>query len=188
MEGPLRLPLREIPHGTSTYAVELAAADLDLLMADAEFVTPVTLELEVIRVDEQVQFRGQAQVVTRQGCARCLEPMERTLVVPVEVVARRRGAREKDQEPAEGLVLHDGEEISLADEVRELILLSIPRAPLCRPDCAGLCPQCGANLTGRPCGCGQTDPSDPRWAGLRGLSEDPGAAPGHKGKRSPRGF
>ena len=187
MEGPLTLPLREIPHGASTYAVELAAADLDLLVADAEFVAPVALELEVIRVDEQVQFRGRARVVTRQCCVRCLEPVERTLDVPVEVVARRRGVRDKDQEPAEGLVLHDGEEISLADEVRELILLSIPHAPLCRSDCAGLCPQCGANLAGGPCGCERAGQSDPRWAGLRGLGGKPGSAPVPKGKPSPRG-
>ena len=37
--------------------------------------------------------------------------------------------------------------------VREELLLGIPDAPLCRPDCAGLCPACGADLGDGPCGC-----------------------------------
>jgi uncharacterized protein len=41
--------------------------------------------------------------------------------------------------------------------------------PLCRPDCAGLCPTCGADLNQGPCQCG-TAAVDERWSGLAGLA------------------
>jgi len=182
MEGPLRLQIRGIPEGVSRLAADVAPADLDLLAADAEFVGPVAVELEVIRADEQMQFRGYARLTTRQRCARCLETIECGLSVPVEVVARRKGPRDEGQEPADGLILHNGEEIGLANEVRELILLAIPQAPVCREDCAGLCPQCGANRNVGPCRCERTGPGDPRWSELARLRETGGT--GGKGGTS----
>ena len=59
--------------------------------------------------------------------------------------------------------------------VRELVLLDVPSTPLCRPDCAGLCLTCGANLNDGPCGCAAA-PTDPRWSALDQLHDlaDPG--------------
>jgi uncharacterized protein len=50
--------------------------------------------------------------------------------------------------------------------LRENILLSLPVQPLCREDCRGLCPQCGANLNLGSCGC-QAPVGDPRLHVLR---------------------
>jgi uncharacterized protein len=61
-----------------------------------------------------------------------------------------------------------GEQLDLAPLVRDALLLSLPLAPLCRPDCAGLCPVCGAELAEGPCGC-DTTPTDPRWSALDDL-------------------
>ena len=58
----------------------------------------------------------------------------------------------------------DDDVIDLAPLVRDSVVLELPGAPLCREDCAGLCPQCGANLNEGPCGC--VAPRDPRWANL----------------------
>jgi uncharacterized protein len=52
--------------------------------------------------------------------------------------------------------------------VREQFVLAVPFAPLCKEDCAGLCPQCGVDqATCPPCAC--TRPADPRFAALAGL-------------------
>jgi uncharacterized metal-binding protein YceD (DUF177 family) len=64
-----------------------------------------------------------------------------------------------------------GEHIDLAPLTREALLLNLPLAPLCREDCAGLCPRCGADLNAGPCGCG-SDERDPRWAILDVLKEE----------------
>jgi uncharacterized protein len=52
--------------------------------------------------------------------------------------------------------------------VRENILLEAPLAPLCRPDCAGLCPTCGIDLNSATCDC-VTAVVDPRWEALSQL-------------------
>ena len=65
--------------------------------------------------------------------------------------------------------------LDLTPMVREEVLLAIPDSPLCRPDCAGLCPTCGADLNAGPCGCEQPG-GDDRWAVLDQLlqsAQDP---------------
>ncbi|HEX3795779.1 MAG TPA: DUF177 domain-containing protein [Acidimicrobiales bacterium] len=54
--------------------------------------------------------------------------------------------------------------IDLGPMVRDSIVLELPMAPLCREDCKGLCPQCGADRNEGECGC--VAPTDPRWANL----------------------
>ena len=55
--------------------------------------------------------------------------------------------------------------------VREDVLLGVPDAPLCRADCPGLCPVCGADLADGPCDC-DTTVRDERWAVLDQLRVD----------------
>ncbi len=59
-------------------------------------------------------------------------------------------------------------ELDLAGPLREQFLLSVPEYPVCREDCRGLCPGCGANLNVEACRC-SGESSDPRWAPLRAL-------------------
>ena len=54
--------------------------------------------------------------------------------------------------------------IDLGLLVRDAIVLELPMAPLCREDCRGLCPQCGADRNEGDCAC--VAPKDPRWANL----------------------
>ena len=57
------------------------------------------------------------------------------------------------------------ETVDLTPDIREDILVELPPYPVCRPDCHGLCPQCGANLNEGPCGC-RRDNTDGRWGAL----------------------
>ena len=58
--------------------------------------------------------------------------------------------------------------VDLAPMVHDAILLDLPLAPLCRPECRGLCPYCGIDRNEASCDC--VAPADPRWATLDGLS------------------
>jgi len=58
-------------------------------------------------------------------------------------------------------------------EVREVILLEVPAAPICRPDCAGLCPRCGADRNAGPCACTETQAVDSRLVALEALRRPP---------------
>jgi uncharacterized protein len=57
--------------------------------------------------------------------------------------------------------------VDLAPLVHDAILLDLPLAPLCREECAGLCPFCGIDRNEGTCDC--QAPLDPRWATLDGL-------------------
>ncbi len=61
---------------------------------------------------------------------------------------------------------HDQVDLELVS--REAILLDLPLAPLCREDCAGLCPTCGIDLNEGACDCAPST-ADPRWSALDAL-------------------
>jgi len=84
-------------------------------------------------------------------------------------------AAELDEEDTYPL---DPEHLDLEPLARDCLLLALPLAPLCREDCPGLCPDCGADLAEEPCRC-RVGPRDPRWAALDLLDGEPGRpAPG----------
>ncbi len=70
----------------------------------------------------------------------------------------------------EGLLRSVGSywELDIGGFLWEQFMLAMPVKPLCRPDCKGICPVCGANLNTTTCNCGKEE-GDPRFAVLRGL-------------------
>ena len=68
------------------------------------------------------------------------------------------------------------EELDLRPALREQWLLSVPGYVLCREDCKGLCPTCGAELNAGDCGCPAPQSRDARWDALRALASAAGEA------------
>jgi uncharacterized protein len=66
------------------------------------------------------------------------------------------------------IAVFDGESIDVDEIVKEQVLLSVPIRSLCKSDCKGFCPTCGADRNAGECGC-QPGEVDPRWAALKGL-------------------
>ena len=58
--------------------------------------------------------------------------------------------------------------VNLEPVLRETLILSLPMAALCQPECKGLCPVCGGNRNERDCGC-DVKVVDPRLAALQDL-------------------
>jgi uncharacterized protein len=179
VDALLQLRLNEIPEGVSEMAFELTSRDLDLTTADGEFLDPVRVNLTISRQGEQLQIRGTARVGIRQACARCLKEGATDLVALIDTVASSQAARDAGLEVPEGMLYHNGEVLELAGEVRELLLLEVPTVPLCRADCPGLCPHCGADLGVGACGCAAEPHADSRWSALWELRE-----PSKKAKKS----
>ena len=76
------------------------------------------------------------------------------------------------REPMDDPEKLQGIELDLEPLLRDTVVLDLPFTPLCRPDCAGLCPDCGANLNADPDHL-HDDRIDPRWAALSGWTTDP---------------
>jgi uncharacterized protein len=95
-------------------------------------------------------------------CMRCLEPAAPSFAVDAREVDQAGGGDELRSPYV------DGEELDLASWARDAFALALPAQLLCREDCAGLCPECGANLNEEPGHAHERAP-DPRWAKLREL-------------------
>lgn len=110
-------------------------------------------------------------------CARCLEAARVRSVGTVRYLFSLdpHDGEDTDDGPDDGeiSVIHidafEGE-IDLADMIWEVLLLGLPERVLCREDCKGLCPICGADLNAGSCGC-VPDTSDPRLAVLKDLMD-----------------
>jgi uncharacterized protein len=77
---------------------------------------------------------------------------------------------EDNDDPAAVILPPRAADIDLGDAIREALILAMPEYPLCREDCRGLCPRCGADLNQGPCACPPVP--DPRWGALEALRND----------------
>ena len=109
-----------------------------------------------------VAATGTVRAPWRASCRRCASDVGGTL--EVRVAERFSPAAGPDDDEAYPLV---AEHVDLAELVRDAVVLELPLAPLCRQDCAGLCPVCGADRNDADCGCRPV--GDPRWATLDAL-------------------
>jgi uncharacterized protein len=129
---------------------------------------PLHLAGVIESVVDGLLVRGALSVTMRLECARCLEPLDSDVDVDVVELFQDPARLPLDTEPPEeGYEIRDGH-IDLDALLRDTLAPATPYQPLCRGDCAGLCPQCGANLNDRVCTCVDDD-VDPRWAALRDL-------------------
>lgn len=114
-------------------------------------------------------------------CARCLCDFEMRLAGEIEglfVPAEDLDAAPDDEEAAP--IGGDGT-IDLAESVLSALVVEAPFAPLHDAECAGICPECGADLNEAPCGC-EHEPVEAEhpFAGLAELlptlGEDPSSS------------
>jgi uncharacterized protein len=99
-------------------------------------------------------------------CVRCLEPAAPEFEVDAREVFQPGGGEELSSP-----YLGADEELDLSGWARDALALALPGQITCRPDCAGLCSQCGANLNEDPDHHHEPAP-DPRWAKLSELKLD----------------
>jgi uncharacterized protein len=112
-------------------------------------------------VGEGVLASGQAAFTLTGQCARCLAPIEAAGEALFQELFYYPGRGEGDDD----LARVEGETVDLEPVVRDAIVLDLPLAPLCEDDCAGLCPDCGANLN-EDATHSHGPQADARWAGL----------------------
>lgn len=134
---------------------------------------PVTWRGRVTKSDPGFHLHAHAEYEQTLACHRCLgpvpEPVEADvdLVLLVDAPQPMEGEHELEEEDL-GLVHVEGREYDTLPLLLEQIQLAVPMKPLCREDCKGLCPHCGADRNEGDCDC-EDDWVDPRWAALETL-------------------
>lgn len=110
--------------------------------------------------------RGTLTAPVRLACARCLTEREDEVRADVlELFAVPEGLDDPAAEAGYEIV---DATVDLDTLLRDALAAAVPTRPLCRPDCAGLCAVCGADLNVAPCD-GHPEQRDPRWSALADL-------------------
>jgi uncharacterized protein len=133
--------------------------------------TPVEVELTVGQQEEDFLLNGLVRTDLRLICDRCLGDAPRLVegAFKVWLVSEIPSALNADEE--EVLVFSPrSQEVDLSSVIAGTIHTELPSKTLCREDCKGLCPACGADLNIQPCRC-VTEEADERWSALLAIKQ-----------------
>ena len=136
----------------------------------------VHVDLRLESVMEGVLVTGDVDVPVTGSCARCLEPIEDTLHLDVQELYAYEGSTTEATSEEDEVRRIDGDFLDLEPLVRDTVVLTLPLAPVCTEDCAGLCVDCGQRLDDLPADHAH-EVIDPRWAGLAGKLTSSSGAP-----------
>lgn len=149
---------------------------LDFHAADFRQAGPLDVRATAELVEAHIRIYGHFSVRVELVCARCLEGTAEEVSKdfdlfyrPASSIPAESEIQLKDGETEVGFFA--GEGVFLADVLAEQVQLQIPMKAICRSDCRGLCPQCGANLNHEGCRC-ETQSADPRLAPLARFKQD----------------
>lgn len=164
------------PSGASR-SFELEGVTLPQFDDDLQLMQPLHGHIRLHHVGDGVLVTGQLETTLQMECSRCLSPIDVPVSVELEEEFRPRvdiisGALLPIEEGVEEANLISEQHIlDLLEVVRQELWLAGPSMPLCKPDCRGLCLQCGQNLNEGDCDCPK-EAIDHRWAGLQALKFD----------------
>lgn len=113
-----------------------------------------------------LKIKGVIHATAKHQCNYCLEDFITPMEIPFSDNYQDESMKEIDDET--DLAYYNGDEIDIADLVRESMILAEPLRVVCSKSCRGLCPQCGINLNVSKCSCNY-DVIDPRLAVLSKL-------------------
>jgi uncharacterized protein len=113
-------------------------------------------DVEFLRTQKSILVKGRLEGDFETTCSRCLIRfhVKAPLVLEEEffpLIDLATGSKlPKPDDPA-AFTIDEHHVLDLWEPVRQSLIVAVPMRPLCRPDCAGLCPECGADLNVGPC-------------------------------------
>ncbi len=148
------------PHGENGGLAEAGATSIDA-------------EIVATHTNPGAYLEGDARATISEQCSRCLRPIETPIeshfaeqyYTTIDVVS----GDAKDAPPPDTKRIGSDFKIDLTPLLREELILATPLAPLCKPDCKGLCLECGRDQNEDPHD--HDAPVDERWSKLSKLKE-----------------
>jgi uncharacterized protein len=140
--------------------------DLETELAGVADDAPIRGELILESLSEGILASGRLEGAFALRCARCLREFERGFAVDLHELFVEFPHEDSDEYPLDPEGFLEPEQM-----VRDVVGVELPFAPVCRPDCRGLCSRCGGDLNLGGCTC--VEPQiDPRWEGLEALLDE----------------
>lgn len=167
------ISLARMPPDGLVFKRRYEAGELDAREYDFNLQEPPLVDGGAMRAGQDIRLRGEIKATISALCDRCLNEVAITVEIPFDLFYEPAGAsadqaterelRERDLDFA----VYENDRIDLDELVLEQLELSLPSRVLCREECRGLCPQCGADLNVEQCDC--KPQIDPRWQALADL-------------------
>ena len=131
-------------------------------------------KVKLMRTDQGILSVAKLHTEIEITCSRCLSSFSRPINIHFEeeyfpIVDVVGGTPLPVSNEPGCFTIDEHHILDLNEAIRQYALLAIPMKPLCGADCAGLCPDCGANLNQWLCSCPSQE-GDPRWSKLKELS------------------
>ena len=170
----MRIELVDLENGKGEFAHVYQSEDLSLGDERASLCGPVSISGKIRQAGTEVFVTGQVEACIQVDCDRCLKPIQLPVKsdFSLEYITGSEYESTRTAELTDELMsvsVFDGQSIDVDEIVKEQVLLLVPTRTLCRKDCKGFCPTCGAaDKNGGDCGCSEVE-IDPRWAGLKDL-------------------
>ena len=146
-----------------------APADLGLELISVPARSDIELDLMLTSVSEGVYVSGNIRGSLTGECGRCLDEISESFEVPIAELYAYADSTTEETTDTDEVGRMQGDLLDLEPAVRDAVVLTLPTNPVCRPDCPGLCPDCGARLADLPADHSH-EVVDPRWTALRNLS------------------
>lgn len=148
--------------GSKKLSYTLTPADLEITEDELKITAPIILEGMVENAGDVILLKAGVATETERICGRCLKVF--TAPLNAEVVEKFYPAGAENIE--NDAFVYESDLLDITEPVRESLLLAVPLQSLCRDDCRGLCPVCGADRNEGDCGCDAAS-VDPRLAALK---------------------
>ena len=162
----MRLDLKDIIHvpgASKDFQFQLDLSQLEFY-GSHPISRPVEAAGTVTNHAGALELTGTARSLLDLACDRCGKEFSREKAVPLDCLL----ADELEDEENDDILLLDGDELDVGEAVTTAFILDMDTKNLCKEDCKGLCPTCGANLNETSCNCGKRE-VDPRLAALAQL-------------------
>jgi uncharacterized protein len=153
-----------------------APGAVDYHTSEFRQVDPLEVVATAELVEGQIRVTGELHTRLELMCARCLEPVIEEVSRDFDLFYRPMQSMTQDEDfrlklDDTEIAFFEGNGLFLADVLAEQVLLALPMKAICRSDCRGLCPHCGANLNTDDCRC-EAHPADTGLAPLARLKQD----------------
>ncbi len=148
--------------GTKLLRFEAEPAELDITETELPIIGKVRIEGDITNVGDVLLLKAMVSARVNRLCSRCLKEFSADSVAEVLEKYYPSGSPGVETDA----YVYESDVVDITEPLREGLLLAEPLRVLCKEDCLGICPVCGADRNVHPCSC-DTVTVDPRLAALK---------------------
>ena len=160
----MKIQIAGLSEGVHEFSFREPVAEVNL---GKDFSGEVEVDVMLEKSGKQLYVKATVRAGGMFSCDRCTNPFSLAVRSTFQMLYVWGTADGELLDPSEVQVIPAGlPVVDLADDVRQTVLLAVPLKLLCKEECKGLCPRCGADLNKESCTC-PSEALDARWETLR---------------------